>query len=112
MLLKELPVTVPLRQTPDSISSLHLYIIRLQLDVIDRTHKEIFEIMRAAGIGVNLHYIPIYRQPYFQTMDFQHQLFPQAEQYYAEAITLPLYPELSNAQQQHIVTVLSEALQA
>ena len=106
MLLKELPVTVPIRQTPVSVSSLHLYIIRLQLDVIDRTHKEIFEIMRAAEIGVNLHYIPIYRQPYFQTMDFQHQLFPQAEQYYAEAITLPLYPESSNAQQQHIVTVL------
>lgn len=109
ILLEKLPVTTPW-QLADTYSGRHLYVIRLKLDTIDRTHKEVFAIMRAAGIGVNLHYIPIYRQPYFKTMGFREELFPHAEQYYAEAISLPLHPGLTKIQQEQVVNTLSEAL--
>jgi dTDP-4-amino-4,6-dideoxygalactose transaminase len=62
--------------------------------------------MRTAGIGVNLHYIPVYRQPYYQNMGFNRESFPEAESYYAEAITLPIYPGLTPEQQSEVVNRL------
>jgi UDP-4-amino-4,6-dideoxy-N-acetyl-beta-L-altrosamine transaminase len=93
-LLKDLPVTTPW-QHPDSYSGLHLYVIRLQLDAITKTHRQVFESLQEQGIGVNLHYIPVHTQPYYQEMGFEPQDFPQAMQYYREAISLPLYPGMS-----------------
>ncbi|MBE0511348.1 MAG: UDP-4-amino-4,6-dideoxy-N-acetyl-beta-L-altrosamine transaminase, partial [Gammaproteobacteria bacterium] len=83
-----LPVTIPW-QHPDSYSGLHLYVIRLNLEQIDRSHREVFEALREQGIGVNLHYIPVHTQPYYQRMGFRPDDFPEAERYYAEAISLP-----------------------
>ncbi|RZJ22727.1 UDP-4-amino-4,6-dideoxy-N-acetyl-beta-L-altrosamine transaminase [Acinetobacter sp. ANC 4216] len=100
-ILTNLPITIPW-QHPDSYSSFHLYVIRLQLNKITVTHKQIFERMRTAGIGVNLHYIPVHTQPYYQQMGFSQGDLPQAEQYYQEAISLPMYPSLT-IEQQHIV---------
>jgi dTDP-4-amino-4,6-dideoxygalactose transaminase len=70
------------------------------------SHREVFERMRAEGIGVNLHYIPVYRQPYYERMGFNRADFPQSEQYYAEAITLPIYPGLTYEQQVEVVRCL------
>ncbi len=110
-LLTSLPVTTPW-QHPDSYSGLHLYVIRLQLDKISKTHRQVFEALRELGIGVNLHYIPVHTQPYYQRMGFQAGDFPEAESYYAEAISLPMFQTMSAEQQDTVVAALSKALQA
>lgn len=110
-LLANLPVTTPW-QHPDSYSARHLYVIRLQLDHLATSHRQAFEFLRAQGIGANLHYIPVHTQPYYQRMGFQHGSFPRAEAYYGEAISLPLYPTLSEQQQDKIVGALRQAMQA
>lgn len=97
-LLAAVPVTTPW-QHPDCYSGLHLYVIRLQLGNIQKTHRQVFEALRDQGIGVNLHYIPVYKQPYFERMGYKKEDYPFAEQYYAEAISIPIYPHLSEENQ-------------
>lgn len=106
-LLADLPLTLPW-QHPDSYSGLHLYVIRIAPAM--HPHREVFEALRAADIGVNLHYIPVHTQPYYARMGFQHGDFPEAERYYAEAISLPMYPGLSGDEQNHVGAVLRQAL--
>lgn len=108
-ILKELPVAVPWQHV-DSYSGMHLYVIRLHLHAIRTSHRVVFERLRGAGIGVNLHYIPVYRQPYYESMGFDSGDFPQAESYYAEAISLPMYPGLTEEQQLQVVRALDEAI--
>lgn len=108
-LLGGLPVTVPW-QHPDSYSGLHLYVIRLQLDKIGKSHRQVFESLREQGIGVNLHYIPVHTQPYYQDMGFQAGDFPQAESYYSEAISLPMFQTLNDAQQDAVIAALRVAI--
>jgi len=110
-LLSDLPVTLPW-QHPDSYSAYHLYVIRLNLDEISVSHKQVFEALRAKEIMVNLHYIPVHTQPYYQHMGFKAGDFPEAERYYREAISIPMYPTMTAAQQDQVVTALSEALRA
>jgi len=101
-LLENTPVRRPW-QHPDSYSGLHLYIVRIEQDTMKSSHREVFERMRAEGVGVNLHYIPVYRQPYYQNMGYRREDFPEAERYYGEAITLPIYPGLTPDQQGEVV---------
>ena len=101
-LLKETPVTLPW-QRPDCHSALHLYIVRVQARRMNYSHREVFERMRADGVGVNLHYIPVYRQPYYERMGFRSDDFPEAERYYSEAISVPIYPGLTVDQQREVV---------
>jgi UDP-4-amino-4,6-dideoxy-N-acetyl-beta-L-altrosamine transaminase len=109
--LAGLPLTLPW-QHPDSYSGLHLYVIRLQPERIGKSHREVFELLRSRGIGVNLHYIPVHTQPYYQRMGFHAGDYPEAERYYAEAISLPMYPTMTEAQQDQVVAALAEALRA
>jgi UDP-4-amino-4,6-dideoxy-N-acetyl-beta-L-altrosamine transaminase len=108
-LLADLPVKTPW-QHADCYSGLHLYVIRLKLDEIKQTHRQVFEALREAGVGVNLHYIPVYRQPYYERLGFKAGYCPNAEQYYAEAISLPMYFGLTAEQQDKVIAVLSEAI--
>jgi UDP-4-amino-4,6-dideoxy-N-acetyl-beta-L-altrosamine transaminase len=108
-LLAGLPVSTP-RQQPDSYSGLHLYVIRLQLKALDKTHLQVFESLREQSIGVNLHYIPVHTQPYFQAMGFDVNAFPEAMAYYREAISLPMFQGLTDNQQDQVVRALSVAL--
>ena len=108
-LLMGFPITLPW-QNVDSYSALHLYVIRLQLDKINKTHKQIFEALRAANIGVNLHYIPIYQQPYYQQFGYAITDYPESEKYYAEAISLPMYSQLTHIQQEAVVKVLQKVI--
>lgn len=110
-LLADLPVTLPW-QHPDSYSGLHLYVIRLQLDQTNKSHRQVFEALRDHGIGVNLHYIPVPAQPYYQHMGFKASGFPEAERYYREAISLPLFPAMTEEEQDRVLMYLSQALQS
>jgi len=107
-LLADLPVVTPWQHS-DSYSGLHLYVIRLKLKEIGRAHLHVFEGLRTAGIGVNLHYIPVHTQPYYEGLGFKAGYCSEAERYYAEAISLPMYPGLTEAQQNKVVDVLREA---
>ena len=110
-LLADLPLTTPW-QHPDSYSGLHLYVIRLLVDRLNKTHREVFESLREQGIGVNLHYIPVHTQPYYQRQGFKAGDFPQAEAYYAGAISLPMYSSMTGAQQDTVIQAMRDALQA
>lgn len=110
-LFADLPVTTPW-QHPDSYSGLHLYVIRLQLDKIARTHRRVFEALREQGIGVNLHYIPVHTQPYYQRMGFRQGDYPEAERYYTEAISLPMFQTMTEAQQDEVVAAVRKAVAA
>ena len=104
--LAGLPLTTPW-QHPDSRSALHLYPIRLH-DAARR--REVFEALRAAGIGVNVHYIPVHTQPHYHRLGFRPGDFPEAERYYAGAISLPMFPTLTPAQQDEVVAALARVL--
>ena len=107
--LSELPITLPY-QLPETYSGLHLYVIRLQLDKITKTHKQVFDALRENGIGVNLHYIPVHIQPYYQNLGFKVGDFPVAENYYQEAISLPMFHLMNQQQQGEVIAVLSKVL--
>ncbi len=108
-LLADLPVITPW-QHPDSHSALHLYPIRLRLDRIGTTRRAVFDAMRAGGVGVNVHYIPVHLQPFYRKLGFVPGQFPEAEAYYSEALTLPLYATLTDGQQDEVVAVLKGTL--
>jgi UDP-4-amino-4,6-dideoxy-N-acetyl-beta-L-altrosamine transaminase len=107
-LLADLPLTLPW-QHPDAYSGLHLYVVRVKPDS-GRAHREVFEHLRANGIGVNLHYIPVHTQPYYTRMGFKQGDFPEAERYYDEAISLPMYPGLNEDLQNEVLATLRGAL--
>lgn len=107
---KNLPITLPW-QHPDTYSAFHLYVIRLKLKEISKNHRQVFEELLAAEIGVNLHYIPVHTQPYYQKLGFNEGDYPEAESYYKEAISLPLFYELSDEQQGYIIKTLKGILE-
>lgn len=108
-LLKDLPVITPW-QAEECYSAYHLYVIRLKLDEITPSHVEVFEKLRAKEIMVNLHYIPVHTQPYYQKFGFKNGDFPEAEKYYSEAISIPLFPTLTYEEQDYVVAALKEAM--
>ena len=107
--LANLPLLTPCQHL-DTYSSYHLYIIRLKLFEINNTHCEVYEEMRSAGILVNLHYIPVYRQPYYEHLGFKSGYCLQAESYYSEAISIPIYPQLTDVQQDLVVNAIRKAI--
>lgn len=109
--LKNLPLVLPY-QRPDTHSAFHLYIVLLALEKIKRSHRQVFEALREQGVGVNLHYIPVHRQPYYEQLGFHADAFPAANHYYARAISLPMYATLSKSDQETVVAALARALAA
>ena len=107
--LNDLPLVIP-KQIEDSYSGRHLYVIRLRLDKIDLSHREVFEALRSLGIGVNLHYIPVHTQPYYRRKGFTEGQFPESEKYYSEAISIPLFHKLSEKKQNIVIEKLKEVL--
>ena len=85
-LLKDLPLTLPW-QHPDTASAWHLYVIRLHTDRLKKSRCQIVEELRAAGIGVQIHYIPVHTQPYYRRLGFKDGDCPEAEKYYTETIS-------------------------
>jgi len=108
--LDDLPLILPY-QAEFTHSAYHLYVIKLRLDVIAHlTHAEVFQALLDQGILVNMHYIPVHTQPYYQAMGFQSGDFPNAEEYYRTAISIPMYPTLTEEAQTHVIDTLHEIL--
>jgi UDP-4-amino-4,6-dideoxy-N-acetyl-beta-L-altrosamine transaminase len=105
-LLASLPLTLPW-QSPEGYSAFHLYVIRVDAAKTKATRLQVFDALRSANIGVNVHYIPVHTQPYYQRMGFAPGMFPKAEHYYAEAISLPMFPGMTEEQQDRVVNVLT-----
>jgi UDP-4-amino-4,6-dideoxy-N-acetyl-beta-L-altrosamine transaminase len=110
-LLANLPLQLP-AGLPDATSSWHLYVVEVLAASCVAPREQVFRRLREAGIGVNVHYIPIHLQPYYRRLGFGPGQFPVAEHYYAGALSIPLYPLLTDAQQEHVVAELARALKA
>lgn len=104
-LLADLPLDRPGRRQ-DTLSAFHLYVVRVAAE----RRRAVFDHLREAGIGVNVHYIPVHLQPYWEGHGFRPGDFPVAEEYYARAISIPLYAGLTEDQQDEVVARLAEAL--
>jgi UDP-4-amino-4,6-dideoxy-N-acetyl-beta-L-altrosamine transaminase len=107
--LAELPLKLPARLA-DRQSAHHLYVVEIDGSKTTKQRLAIFTEMRAAGVGVNVHYIPIHLQPYYRALGFQRGDFPNSESYYMAALTLPLFPAMTEVQQDRVVDVLASAL--
>jgi UDP-4-amino-4,6-dideoxy-N-acetyl-beta-L-altrosamine transaminase len=108
-MLASMPVVLPW-QSPDSQSAYHLYPIRLETTHNQRSRAEVFAHLRKAGIGVNVHYIPVHTQPYYREIGFRKGAFPEAERFYEGAVSLPMYFGLGNEDQEYVVNSLREIL--
>lgn len=91
-------------------SSMHLYVIRLQADTLEKTHQQVIAELHKEGIGAGLHYIPVHIHPWYQAMGFSWGNFPEAECYYREAISLPVFPNLEDGQVDEVVRILRKVL--
>jgi len=107
--LSDLPLTLPW-QHPDTYSTFHLYVVRLKLNKLKKTRRIIFDSLHQKGIGVNVHYIPVHTQPYYKNLGFSLGDFPEAERYYNESLTIPLYPAMTDDDQEDVVSILKEVL--
>lgn len=108
-LLKELPLTLPW-QHPNTESAWHLYVVRLRREQVNLSKRELFARMKERGVVLNLHYIPVHLQPYYQRLGFRAGDFPRSERYYEESFTLPLYYSLEEQEQEAVVSALEESL--
>lgn len=108
-LLADLPIRIP-KQNADTNSSWHIYVVRLDKTRTSKSKVEVFEEMKKRGVTLNLHYIPVHLQPYYQALGFKRGDFPASERYYEEAFTLPIYYELTDEQQNQVVGALREVL--
>lgn len=108
-LLRDLPLTTP-HVMEGTVPSWHIYVVRLDFARIDKTKEQIFSEMKKRGVVLNLHYIPVHLQPYYEQLGFVKGDFPHSESYYEEALTLPLYYDLTDAQQDEIIAALREVL--
>jgi UDP-4-amino-4,6-dideoxy-N-acetyl-beta-L-altrosamine transaminase len=105
--LKNLPITTPW-QLPETFSSYHLYPIRIEEGINKKTQREVFNFLWQKGVAVNLHYIPVHRQPYYESLGFKKGKFPEAEKFHREAISIPIFTLLTENQQNFIISALKE----
>ena len=107
--LRDMPLQRPTVQL-ENRSAFHLYVVRLKCELQPRSHRQVIDELRQRGIGVNLHYLPVHLQPYYRDLGFVPGQFPEAEAHGASAITLPLYPAMTDQQQDQVVKALAEVL--
>lgn len=109
--LRDLPLVLPVRKQ-GSLSGLHLYVVQVDPAATRVSRRVAFDRLRAAGIGVNVHYIPVHLQPYYHSLGFREGQFPNAERYYANAISIPMYVSLDASQQAQVVSALKSSVTA
>lgn len=108
-LLEALPVQRP-HVSAENLSAFHLYVVRVEDDGDGRRRRGVFDELRHSGIGVNVHYLPVHLQPYYRDRGFAPGMFPEAEAHGRTALTLPLYPTLSEVEQDRVVETLGSVL--
>ena len=108
--LADCAIIMPI-QAKNVVSSRHLYVIRVPMNGQGAKHEIVFQRLRDSGIGVNLHYIPVHTHPFYQKLGFNLGAYPEAERYYAEAISLPMYPDLTAEQQDEVIAAVKSAVQ-
>ncbi len=108
-LLKDLPMQLPF-QNSNYYSSYHLYIISLKVELLKKSHREIFIDLQKKGLGINLHYAPIHLQPYYRKLGFKKGMFPNAENYASRAISIPIYPSLSEKDLKKVINIIKEVI--
>ena len=106
-LLEALPIQLPARDC-NCDSSWHLYVIRLDSGSSNSSHSQIFKGMRKEGVGVQLHYLPVHLHPYYRRQGFSKGDYPEAEKHADTAISLPIFPELSDADQSKVFEILNK----
>lgn len=108
--LKGLPLQLP-TVLPGNRSAFHIYVVRVLPGQGRKTHRQVFDELRRRGVGANLHYTPVHLQPYYRQLGFSPGQFPEAERYGCEAITLPMYPNLTDAMQDEVIEALRQTLE-
>lgn len=107
--LRDFPLILPVRK-PGSLSGLHLYVVQVNPAATRVSRRVAFDRLRTAGIGVNVHYIPVHLQPYYHSLGFREGQFPNAERYYANALSIPMYVSLDASQQAQVVSALKSSV--
>ncbi len=107
--LSGLPLTIPF-QSPDTYSAYHLYPIRLLLKKARLSQREMYDEMQRLGINVNLHYIPVYRHPYYERLGFKEGYCPEAEKYHEDVLSIPMYPSLKDIEQTKVIKIIQELI--
>jgi UDP-4-amino-4,6-dideoxy-N-acetyl-beta-L-altrosamine transaminase len=107
--LQRLPLQLPVLLAGNG-SAHHLYVVRLQTATVTKTHRQVFDELRKMGVGVNLHYMPVHLQPYYRKLGFESGQYPEAEIHGNTAITLPLYPTLTEREQDQVIGALKATL--
>ena len=104
-LLADLPLVLP-KTLPEAHSAWHLYVVQVDEGACGKSRRQVFDALRSADIGVNVHYMPVYLQPYYRQLGFVAGYCPTAEAYYHRAISIPMYASLTDAQQQQVTDTL------
>ena len=108
-LLRDLPIKLPMIRN-ENYSAFHIYVVLLELEQISKTHQDVFEGLRKRGIGVNVHYAPVHLHPYYRELGFTEGQYTEAESFATSAITIPLYSQLTEEQQNYVIESLTEEL--
>jgi UDP-4-amino-4,6-dideoxy-N-acetyl-beta-L-altrosamine transaminase len=108
-LLSDIPIKLPW-QLPRTGSSYHLYVIQIELGRVEKTQKQIYRELQKQGINVNIHYIPVYRQPYYERLGFKQGYCPISEEYYKSALSIPIYPGLLDEEQGRVIQAMREII--
>lgn len=95
---------------PENRSAFHLFVVRLQRQSPTKSHRRVVDELRQSGVGVNLHYMPVHLQPYYRDLGFSPGQFPEAEVHGESAMTLPLYPAMTEQQQDRVIAALDQVL--
>ena len=106
---KDLPVVTPW-QSPNNYSSYHLYTVLIKKNLTKKSQKQVYTELAKNGIGVNLHYIPVHRQPYYESLGFKKGDFPEAENFHREVLSIPIFPALKETQQLKVIKTLKKIL--
>jgi len=111
LLAEQAPTAQPNRRTPGFTPGWHLYAVRINFEALGRSRADVMRELRARGIGTQVHYIPLHLQPYYRGR-YGEQSLPGAERYYAQSLTLPLFPDLTEKEQDRVVAALAEILRS
>ncbi len=109
-MLSNIPISLP-KVNKNCLSSFHLYIIQLEGEQIPERRRAMYIRLHEMGIGVNVHYIPVHTQPFYQKLGFKLGDFPRAEEFYQKSLTIPLHVNLSKNEQSYIVSCIRDLLQ-